>query len=395
MNSAFDNIDAMRIDRGGTMTIELMDGRTLVASWDHRGFFTPTSAIASSTYLPRMNLLHLRTVQEEHVFLELPRPKNLAPLRGRLTVYLDQNHWSTLTDAIHDPDRVGEPEELAAARQLIERVLMRRAILPISGGHLSETCKQIDPERRYARALTMVQLSGGWQLRDPLDIRRSELRQVLSNRYKQQRIAPKAPVTLEPNAVHAGGHTELAEVPVDLPADARWAIHAIGCIGGIVDAILDAVHVPTRATPGWAEQFQRFATFLRDNPTGPEMKRRRTLTKFVSDLAPELAEEARNASITPADVSEWLRHHVEGDLQSMPALGLFREILHEKLCDGRLRWADNDLTDMLYLSTATGYCDYVVSERSHASHIRNGLRRLGHPKNIYRNIRSLMAELPS
>ena len=36
----------------------------------------------------------------------------------------------------------------------------------------------------------------------------------------------------------------------------------------------------------------------------------------------------------------------------MGALGLYREVMHEKLCDPKLRWANNDLTDMMYLTAA-------------------------------------------
>jgi hypothetical protein len=392
MRSVFESISAMRLDRDGTMTIELTDGRTVKGA-QSRDVFASTSAIASSTHLPHLNLLHLQTVRGDHALIELPRPTDLAPLRGRTTIYLDQNHWSTLTDAVHDPDRVANADELAAARQLIERVLTREIVLPISAGHLSETCKQIDMERRYARALTMTQLSAGWQLRDPLDLRRSELRQVLCARYRLQRIPTRAAVTLEPNAVYAGRHEELDDVAGDLPPEAQWAVHAIRCIGGIIDTMLDSEHVLTPGAPGWVEEFQRFATFLRENPTSIEMKRRRTLAKFLADLAPELAEEAGRANITAAERSDWTLKHSEEDLPSMPALGLFREILHEKLSDGQLRWADNDITDMMYLSAATAYCDYVVGERSHASHITNGLRRLGRPNNMYRNLRSLIAQI--
>ena len=77
----------------------------------------------------------------------------------------------------------------------------------------------------------------------------------------------------------------------------------------------------------------------------------------------------------------------------MPALGLFREVLHEKLSDGQLRWADNDLVDMMYLTAAAGYCDHVIGERAHTSHIANGLRRLGRTCKLHRNLHSLAKQL--
>lgn len=75
-------------------------------------------------------------------------------------------------------------------------------------------------------------------------------------------------------------------------------------------------------------------------------------------------------------------------------LGLYREILHEKLCNPNLHWEPNDLIDMMYLTAATSHCDYVIAERAHASHLISGLRRLGRLMNVYRSLRELVAVLP-
>jgi hypothetical protein len=104
----------------------------------------------------------------------------------------------------------------------------------------------------------------------------------------------------------------------------------------------------------------------------------------------ELANAAHRAGITPEQMSDWTLNHSERDLRDMPALGVYREVLHEKLSDGRLLWKDNDLVDMMYLITAAGYCDHVVAERAHASHIQNGLRRRGGGGTMHRNLRSLL-----
>jgi hypothetical protein len=382
----------MRLERDGTMSVTFADGRSVTAPLG-RDAFGPTSAIASSTYLPQSSRLHLRTTRGDDVFVDLPQPAEFAPLAGRPTIYLDQNHWSTLTNMLHQPDRVSNEGERAAAAQLIELVTARKVVLPMSSAHLSETCKQVDAEQRYQRALTIAQLSAGWQLRDPLDLRRFEIRQVLTVRYRHFCLLPPAAVTLEPNAVHSSRGTDLPAVTTDLPMEAQWAVHAIRCIGGILDAVLDAEHIPTSIAPGWTSGLQQFATFLQNNPSGKELKRRRTHAKFIADLGRELPEEAHRAGVTPEEMSDWTLNHSEEDLRQMPALGLFREVLHEKLSDGQLRWVHNDLVDMIYLTSAAGYCDHVVGERAHASHIANGLRRLGRPSRVHRNLRSLVKQL--
>jgi hypothetical protein len=390
--SLFAHISAMRLERDGTMSVTFGDGRTTTCALG-REAFELTSAIASSTYFPQSSQLQLRTTRGHEIFVDLPQPTDLAPVQHRPTIYLDQNHWSTLTHAIHEPDRVANEQERTAAAHLIEIATAREVVLPISSAHMSETCKQVDVEQRYRRALTMVQLSAGWQLRDPLELRRFELRQALTIRYRRRCLIPPAAITLEPNAIHSARDGALSSVDADLPLEAQWVVHAIRCIGGIVDTMLDAEHVPMNPALGWAAEFQQFATFLRDNPTDKDLKRRRTHAKFIADLGRELPEEAHRAGIRPEELSDWTLNHSEEDLRSMPVLGLFREVLHEKLSDGQLRWAGNDLVDMMYLTSAAGHCDHIVGERAHTSHIANGLRRLGRTGNLHRNLRSLVNQL--
>ena len=296
----------MRLERDGTMSVIFTDGRSATEALG-RGAFEPTSVIESSTYLPQLSQLHLRTTRAHDIVVDLPRPNDLAPLRDRPTIYLDQNHWSTLTNTIHEPDRVVNEQERTAAAHLIELANARQVVLPMSSAHLSETCKQVDVEQRYRRALTIAQLSAGWQLRDPLDLRRFELRQALTIRYRHRCLIAPAAITLEPGAVHSGRDIALSGVDADLPPHAQWAVHAIRCIGGIVDSMLDTEHVPMVSASGWAADLQRFARFLRDNPTGKEMKRRRTHAKFIADLGRELPEEAHRAGITPQEVTHWAR----------------------------------------------------------------------------------------
>lgn len=388
----FADVALMQLSRDGEMLIVFIDGRVASGSLG-REAFESTSAIAASTHFPQSSRLLLETTRGDNIIVDLCVQTDLAPLGGRPTIYLDQNHWSTLTNAIHQPHRVADQDELAASSHLVELAMRREVVLPLSSAHMSETCKQVDVEERYRRALTLAQLSAGWQFRDPLDLRRFELRQALTSRYHERQVTPPEAVTLEPNAVHASQNDSLAEAATDLPEEARWAVHVISCIGSILDVMLDAEHLPLQSAAGWAAEFQRFATFLADNPTAPEMKRRRTHAKFIADLIHELAEEAHRVGITPAQMSNWTLQHSEDDLRQMPALGLFREVLHEKLCNPTLRWEQNDLMDMVYLTAAGGYCDHVVGERAHASHMRNGLRRLGRPTKVHRSLRALVANL--
>lgn len=388
----FAHVSKMRIDRDGTFSVILMDGQNVTSAFGKEAF-ERTSLISSSTYLPQESRLSLQTTRGDEIFIDLPRPEDPSPLNERITVYLDQNHWSTLTNVLYDPGRVADDEERDAAKRLISLVSAKKIVLPMSAAHISETCKQADFDQRYKRALTITQLSAGWQLRDPLDLRRFELRQALAHRYRGRRLVSPVAVTLDPDALYSARDRQPSDIDDSFPPQVQWIMHVIISAGANVDTMLDAEHVPLDPSAEWVAQFQQFAEFIHDNPSTKEVKRQRTCAKFISDLGKELPEESVRAEITPDEMGDWMLNHVDNDLRKMPSLGIFREVLHEKLSDGRLRWEDNDLTDMVYLAAATGYCDYVVGERAHISHITNGIRRLGRGGRVFRNLRSFVESL--
>lgn len=85
-------------------------------------------------------------------------------------------------------------------------------------------------------------------------------------------------------------------------------------------------------------------------------------------------------------MSEWIWQH-PARLSALPALGLFREVLHDRHLNRGLTWRPNDLTDMVYLSTAAAYADAVVCENSMGSALRRGVARLGGTTPVFRRLR--------
>ncbi|GAB3236487.1 hypothetical protein GCM10027447_34890 [Glycomyces halotolerans] len=239
----------------------------------------------------------------------------------------------------------------------------------------------------------MLQLSAGWRLTDPLALRRIELRTALSARYHRPNPATPPAVTLHPDALfRARGVSRASDTTPELD-DLPRLYEVITAASAHIDILLDTESVPAHPVDGWVQSLQSFADFLRDNPRGRELLRQRTWAKFFSDFSKDLTEESWRIGITPAKMSEWTMQHAEADVCQMPSLGLFREVIHEKLSDTALQWESNDLTDMIYLTAASGYCDQVVGERSHTSHINNSNRRLGRVQNAHRNIRTLLEKL--
>ena len=56
-------------------------------------------------------------------------------------------------------------------------------------------------------------------------------------------------------------------------------------------------------------------------------------------------------------------------------------------------WKSNDLTDLLFLTCAAGYADFVVGERAAISLIQQAQRRLSRPINVFRRLSDLIPAL--
>lgn len=384
------NVAAIRYESEGGFEITFRSGESVrgrTKGWRRAG----RTAIASMTVQVGACTLILVTTSGDDLVLRLPDPGDHDPVGGRPTIYLDQNHLSTLTKAVYAPSRVA-PDERSAAIELVRLVQGGQVVLPMSAGHALETAKQLNESERYQRALMLGRLSAGWQLLDPLLVRQLELGSALSGRYLQSPPTEISVVTLERNALHA------ARVPDGL-ADANLgglphakSLDAARSLASLFDALLSGP-VPMSPVPGWALQFEEFAQFLDADPRGPEMKQLRTWAKFIADLGLELPQAAFASGVRPEQMSHWLVAHAGEDVDEMPSLGIYRWLLHEKLCDPKLKWAQNDLIDMNYLSVAAGYCDFVVGERRHSAYINAAMRRLGRRTTVYRSIRSVMAAL--
>lgn len=147
------------------------------------------------------------------------------------------------------------------------------------------------------------------------------------------------------------------------------------------------------SSPGWVDKLQRFTEWISTEPADPCRRRQRTHVLFIADIGKELATAAHAAGVTPEQMSDWTLRHSEDALSEMPALGLFREALHDKVLEPRTQWEDNDLTDLMYLTCAAGYADHVAAERGLVSKMEQGLRRLGRTASVHRRLTDLVAAL--
>lgn len=386
--AAIPAIALVTIDREtGSAVLSRSDGKEARVPLCSR-MFANTSALSRLHWTPDGGGLLAVTRAGDDIAFEMPRRDGPDGPRGRLVVYLDQNQWSLLARCTRVPADV-KKEDLAAAEQIADWSRQRRIVLSASAGHYFETMKWREPARRYSLGLTVLQLSCGWQMRDPLLVRRDEIHDAFRCAFADGTGTRSSPVfMLRPNVLHGpprGGPPH--QPPADFPPDIAYAREALTSAIVLIDVMLDAEHVESGPSAGWPAVNQQFSDWLDGEKRDAQQKRRSIDALLMSDLQREIAEEAHTARATSEQMSQWIGKSFAAGISALPATGLFRELLHEKHLNKGSRWVPNDLTDMIYLSCAAGYADIVVCERFTAAALSRGQRRLGRTPNAFRTLR--------
>lgn len=350
--------------------------------------FADTSALSRLHYTPSFDGLLAVTRAGDDIIFELPNPNSSEQLAGRLVVYLDQNQWSAVNNARHDLAKVAD-EDRDAALQLVEWVQQRRIVLPASSGHYYETTKRFDTGKRYSLGLTVLQLSRGWQMRDPVQVRRDELHDAFRRRVAGAAGSRNAAVfTLMPDVIHGPWRSGKPHAPPSgFHADAAFQHQALTSATALIDVMLDAERIEPGPDLGWALANQQFSDWLDGENRTPQQKRMSIDALLLSDLRTEVAEEAYAAGGTLEQFQHWFPDQLMEDIRELPATAMFREMLHERHLNQGTVWRRNDLTDMIYLSCAAGYADFVVCERHMGNVLTQGLRRLRRQPLAFRRLR--------
>ncbi|WP_434591735.1 hypothetical protein [Streptomyces sp. A5-4] len=351
--------------------------------------FEASSTLSRLHVTPSLNVLLAVTRAGDDILFELPRRDGAQDqLAGRLVVYLDQNKWSEISNAFHTPSKVSEASR-SAAEKLVQWVVEGGIVLPASAGHYSETTKRFDTTKRYSLGLTVLKHSRGWQMRDALQTRRDEIHDGFCQRSGQLTKVRSAPVfTLSPDALYsstARGMQHYAAPTTFEPAQA-FATEALVSATVSIDTMLDTERIEPGPDTGWADSNQRFSDWLDEQDLDSQQKRKAIDAFLLSDISAELAEEAHAAALPVDDFHRWILNEAADDIRSFPALGLFREMLHNRHLNKGTKWRPNDLTDMVYLSCAAGYADFVVCERHMRDPLTHGLRRMGLKTQVYRHL---------
>ncbi len=368
---------------GGVATIFRSDGKYLTLDFPPR----PDSPIARSLHVVGVPYVVATTDRGEDVTVELPTLGNLAPLRGRPVVYLDQQAWSKLALAQHEP-KVLPPKELDAALWLVDLVKEWAVVLPYSNGVLTETSHWTNREKRRRLALTIATLSRGWQMLDPLALRSAEMRSVVG--ADPDRWPLPTVWTLEPGAASAA-RGDRVDVGDGLPPELALTTNAASSTIAVFATILDKDPIERADPNGWANRWAALADHVRETSKPAHLTAKAVHAAVIGDATQEFARAAASVGCTPEVFSTWLNEAARDDLRGLPALGLVREVTYLKVVNSTARWEPNDLHDIFYLVHAAGYADAVVGERGFITLIEQAQRRLGRPVTAYKTLHLLRA----
>jgi hypothetical protein len=296
---------------------------------------------------------------------DLPEP-------GRPVVYVDQRHWVTLAQRLHNPDAIAQ-DDRQPAEQLIELSRSKAVVLPLSSANLWE----IAPTGRHRRhvALTMVELSRGWQLRDPVSVRGQELSRAMAG---ENPAIADAVITLEPSAIFNSDLSPLegAGLPGDWRVLFERQTNSVASLAAMLEDDAPAEAQKRRAISAeWAEPHHDLAVQMRDAGTPREHIRINTLARLQGDLKTELAAAAHASGMGPEQFAGWLRDDFDSAIETMPYVRTLREVLYHRLSNADDHWSGNDLADSQFLCCAAAYADFVAAERKFGDYLQRARRR--------------------
>ncbi len=366
--------------------VELNDGTT--ASSALALPFPHSSRVARYDYLPASRVVQATTERGDVIEYEVPPgdPDTHDPVAGRPVVYLDQNQWSAVSNALHGTGRTAA-EDVEAALRLVELATERVVILPVSAGHLMETSQWTNDDRRYQLGITVASLSRGWYMRDPLRVRRDELRRLFLRRYRHEaEERPTLPVfTLDPDVAFAA--TIGPERPASRESQPDDILRVLTSVVSAIDLLLDAEDTQPGPETGWVAANQAFIDGLHTSTLDGRQKRSRIDAWLLQDLQHDVDDAARVAGTHAHDSVAWLDSSFGDDLAHLQSLAWYREVLHARHLDPRTTWEPNDLIDMVFLSCAAAYADVVVCERHLAEPLHQAARRLRRSDRAYARLR--------
>lgn len=332
------------------------------------------------------------TKKSDIVITQAYNPLSAPPLRGRPTVYLDQNHWSTVAHTKLEPEKVTLQERATAANRIAGLALDAGIILPLSSAHLRETTSLFN-DQRYNLGVTMARLSGGWQMRHPIQVWKSEFLEILSRKIETIK-KPKPPVpvmSLEPRSMLHG----TSEVRGMSPNDLELFELALADPSVNIEILINPEKIESTPMPGWAVRNQELTKHIANLNETTQSKKKKALACFWYECVTTVAPELESSSAFDPDLIMSTLESFGQEVSSKPMMSHLSYLFIQRYINRDTRWDMNDLTDMIFLSCAAGYADYVVAEKHTGNQLKQYRKSTGQPNTVFTSLEELVACLES
>jgi hypothetical protein len=324
------------------------------------------------------------------VVAEAYSPYTADPAKGRRVVYLDQNHWSTLARVMVDPDLVKKKSEIEPAQELIRLAGDGGVVIPLSAANMTET-GALYGDRRYEIGIAMGSLSNGWMMRHPIAVRRIELTDFLAQEYNvpSPSLSCRPVFTLEPYAVFDNGLDAGGLSPTDI----KLFKLAQTSPSVILDVLLDPERLEPRSPGEWIAVNQRITDVLRDSSLSKMQKEMYSYIYTWMDHADAIRESFALLGLNPSAIENLEAKEISRFLVSMRMTRIYSRIAMKRHTNPNARWKGNDLTDMVFLSCAAAYADFVAAEKHTAEDLRQAHHAFGVSNNVFPTIKLLVEAL--
>lgn len=372
----------------GTIKIVGQDGQILEEELEPR-FRSRDSQVAVSIFDWDKWWILSTTTRGDLVITEGFNPNSPPPFNGRPAVYLDQNHWRTVSDVLHDPNRVENLSERRAAQDLIGLATDGGIVLPLSMGHMLETAG-LHSERRYEVGVAMAHLAAGWQIRNPLDLWKHEVELTIGRHLGLAEGATVLhPITTEPGALF-GSDTRLGITAETPDFDKFMAMLTMPNV--VLNTLIDPERTPKHPLTKWVDHHGRITSQIHAQGVPTNQRRRLARRRYWNENIGFYRAAYRRLTHS-ADFPLFSDGQLVRLLSPSPMVGLLSELFIRRFIDHQSKWRRNDLIDMFHLSSAAAYAHYVCAEAHTGRQLRDAQRALRRSETVFTTLDDLVTTL--
>lgn len=247
--------------------------------------------------------------------------------------------------------------------------------------------------KRHRLALTMLQLSRGWHMRNPVDVRRDEIASVLGNAGTSTSGQRLAVFTLDADSLYVTSPRPQPEA-TGLPGYLDWLCTQLTAVAANFDLLIDPQRIVPEKTTGWCNELNALGHDTQFQAL-PAAKRRvaaqaRALIDAIADMP--VLDLFQRRGLSPEDAVTALLQGLQASTDTMPFLRLYADALGVRLLN-RAQWEPNDLIDMLYLACAAAYADDVAAERAATQYLNIAWQARPEPCPVVPTLRELVSRL--